>query len=150
MRSHPFLNGAAAGALLAALADPRSGKRRRRKLRDRTFALGRRVRRRTLRELRHERAELHGLLMRSRAKLPHEPHTLDDTTLAHKVETILFRDHEVPKGDLNVNAVDGVVYLRGSLADWRLAERISERVGEIEGVREVKNLIHFRPAQHVS
>jgi osmotically-inducible protein OsmY len=37
----------------------------------------------------------------------------DDAALARKVETELFRDADVPKGDINVNAEDGVVFLRG-------------------------------------
>src|SRR5919199_917213 len=39
----------------------------------------------------------------------------DDVTLARKVETEIFRDAEVPKGQINVNAEDGVVYLRGEV-----------------------------------
>src|SRR3954464_9929170 len=38
---------------------------------------------------------------------------IDDTTLARKVETEIFRDDSVPKGDTNINSEFGVVFLRG-------------------------------------
>ena len=41
------------------------------------------------------------------------PKDLDDVALARKVETIIFRDDSVPKGKIDVNAADGVVWLRG-------------------------------------
>ena len=37
----------------------------------------------------------------------------DDATLAHKVETELFRPADAPKGQVSVNVNDGVVELRG-------------------------------------
>src|SRR3954454_3223816 len=41
------------------------------------------------------------------------PKDLDDVALARKVETIIFRDDTVPKGHIDVNCADGVVWLRG-------------------------------------
>jgi len=66
----------------------------------------------------------------------------DDAMLAHKVETELFRDADVPKGDINVNAENGVVYLRGQVADEGLAETLGKSARKIQGVREVENLLH--------
>ena len=66
----------------------------------------------------------------------------DDATLAHKVETELFRDADVPKGDINVNAENGVVYLRGEVADESLVEALGKSARKIHGVREVENLLH--------
>src|SRR4051812_13555166 len=40
------------------------------------------------------------------------PKALDDVTIARKVETELFRDPAVPKGDIDVNVADGVLFLR--------------------------------------
>ena len=39
----------------------------------------------------------------------------DDVTLARQVESELFRDPEVPKGQINVNAENGKIYLRGEV-----------------------------------
>jgi len=41
----------------------------------------------------------------------------DDVTLARQVESELFRDEQVPKGQINVNAENGKVYLRGEVGD---------------------------------
>src|SRR5690242_18457384 len=41
------------------------------------------------------------------------PKDLDDVAVARKVETVIFRDDSIPKGKIDVNAADGVVWLRG-------------------------------------
>jgi osmotically-inducible protein OsmY len=66
----------------------------------------------------------------------------DDASLAAKVETELFRDADVPKGDINVNAENGVVYLRGQVEDESLIEALGKSAKGIQGVREVENLLH--------
>jgi len=63
-------------------------------------------------------------------------------TLAHKVETIIFRDADVPKGQINVNAVDGVVYLRGEVEQPDMIRELEEAARAVQGVREVENLLH--------
>src|SRR5204863_350745 len=62
----------------------------------------------------------------------------DDVTLAHKVETIIFRNHEVPKGQISVNAEDGVVWLRGEVPTESMIEALVERTREVTGVRRVE------------
>lgn len=66
----------------------------------------------------------------------------DDVTLAHKVETELFRPADVPKGAISVNVNDGVVELRGELPDQRQIEALGEDARKIDGVRDVRNLLH--------
>jgi osmotically-inducible protein OsmY len=75
--------------------------------------------------------------------LPHEEPDLDDATLAHKVETILFRDREVPKGQINVNAENGVVFLRGEVNGPGLVSTLEDRVRKVKGVKGVENLLHL-------
>jgi osmotically-inducible protein OsmY len=70
------------------------------------------------------------------------PKEYDDATLAHKVETELFRDRNVPKGQINVNAQDGIVQLRGEVADAVMIDDLVERTRAIQGVRDVENLLH--------
>ena len=60
----------------------------------------------------------------------------DDITLAHKVETEIFRPADAPKGTVNVNAVDGVVFLRGVAPS---PEQIAELETKIEELRYVQN-----------
>ena len=66
----------------------------------------------------------------------------DDATLAHKVETEIFRDAEVPKGQINVNAENGVVVLRGEVEEPELIRDLEEKTRNVQGVQEVENLLH--------
>jgi len=66
----------------------------------------------------------------------------DDATLAHKVETELFRPDDVPKGSISVNVNDGVVELRGELADQAQIDELGVTARKISGVKDVRNLLH--------
>ena len=66
----------------------------------------------------------------------------DDVTLARKVETEIFRDAEVPKGQINVNAENGVVVLRGEVEEPELIRDLEEKTRNVQGVQEVENLLH--------
>ena len=66
----------------------------------------------------------------------------DDATLAQKVESEIFRDVEVPKGQVNVNAEYGVVYLRGQVESEDLIRDLEERTRQVQGVNDVRNLLH--------
>lgn len=66
----------------------------------------------------------------------------DDATLAHKVETELFRDSGVPKGKININAENGKVVLRGEVDQPELIADLEERTRNIHGVHTVENLLH--------
>jgi osmotically-inducible protein OsmY len=67
---------------------------------------------------------------------------LDDATLVDKVESIVFRDRDVPKGQININAENGVVFLRGEVESPELVTALEERVAKVRGVRGVKNLLN--------
>jgi osmotically-inducible protein OsmY len=67
----------------------------------------------------------------------------DDATLAQKVESEVFRSAGVPKGTVNVNAEHGVVYLRGELERPELIDRLIQQTRKVQGVREVRNLLHL-------
>jgi BON domain len=73
----------------------------------------------------------------------------EDATLVDRVESQLFRDDDVPKGDINVDAADGVVTLRGEV-DAAMIEEIGVRAAAVEGVTRVENLLHppGTPAPH--
>ncbi len=68
---------------------------------------------------------------------------MDDTTLARKVETELFRDADAPKGGVNVNVVDGVVQLRGQVKRPEDVRALEARARAIPEVRDVENLLHL-------
>ena len=142
-RKRRFLRGVLLGWLASYLFDPRLGRGRRALARDWLLARSRHLLRRAERAQRHATSTAYGktqaLLHRREAKKP-QP---DDATLAHKVETIIFRDAEVPKGQININAEDGVVTLRGEVPDETMLNTLVERTREIAGVRRVESLLHL-------
>jgi osmotically-inducible protein OsmY len=66
----------------------------------------------------------------------------DDVTLARKVESELFRPADVPKGSISVNVNDGVVELRGELSDQKQIDELGDTAKKIDGVKDVRNLLH--------
>jgi osmotically-inducible protein OsmY len=138
---------AAAGAAAAYFFDSSNGRRRRHTTRDRAASLARRSGHRGRRLARHAYAEVVGRSKRFAHALPHQAPDLDDATLAHKVESILFRDRDVPKGRINVNAENGVVFLRGEVDEPDLLPALEHRVSKVKGVKGVENLLHL-PGQH--
>jgi hypothetical protein len=148
-----FLTGAAAGGALVYLLDPRRGHRRRRLRVDRIAASARRSSRHGARALRSAvaRAEGHGRgLLHRLWPLSKEPP--DDVTLAHKVESIVFRDPRFPKGQISINAEQGEVFLRGQVDRPELIQDLEQAVRNVRGVRGVENLLHLpgtpAPASH--
>jgi osmotically-inducible protein OsmY len=134
--------GLAVGAGLAYLLDPVSGRRRRKLGRDRLAGTVRSGWRRLGRALRLVKAEGYGV--RKQVEHRHEVEKdLDDATLAHKIETEIFRDPEVPKGQINVNVQEGVAQLRGEVPNPDMLEALVEKTREVQGVREVESLLHL-------
>ena len=66
----------------------------------------------------------------------------NDETLTQRVQSELFRDDEVPKGQINVNAQDGVIQLRGEVPSENMIGDLVEKTRSVQGVREVENLLH--------
>ena len=66
----------------------------------------------------------------------------DDQTLVDRVESEIFRDRKKIKGKVNINAEEGVVVLRGELESQYLIEDLVNAVREVDGVRNVENLLH--------
>jgi len=66
----------------------------------------------------------------------------DDKTLAHKVETEIFRAPEAPKGDVSVDVQAGVVNLRGEVADDQWISRLADEASHVDGIKGVNNLLH--------
>jgi NAD-dependent oxidoreductase involved in siderophore biosynthesis len=136
-----FLMGGAVGALLAYFLDPVRGRSRRAQTKDRLMGLLRRGGRRAERFGRRLGAEAYGMKQKA-THLREEEKDLDDATLAHKVESELFTDPAMPKGQINVNVEEGVVVLRGTAAPEE-AESLTKATLRIPGVRGVENLLHL-------
>jgi hypothetical protein len=131
----------AAGIALEFFLDPRSGRKRRHLVRDRTTAAFRRRARRVERHAHYEAGKLVGLA-HAIAHRDHAAPELDDISLVRKVESELFRDRTIPKGQISINADRGIVVLRGQLEDAQQSQRIEREVRKVAGVAEVENLLH--------
>jgi osmotically-inducible protein OsmY len=134
---------AALGAALAYFFDPQNGRRRRALARDRGAAFVRRGVRRVGRAERHAEAELYGLSQKAQHLREEPKEKPDDATLTQKVETEIFRDPSVPKGQINVNAEKGTVVLRGEVGSPELIRDLEERTRKVQGVEDVENLLHL-------
>ena len=137
-----FLFGGVAGAVAALFFDPQQGRRRRKELVDRTGALFRRTGRRAERAGRGVGARVYGMSQQVR-HLKEEPKDFDDVTLARKVETEIFRDPDVPKGQIDVNVQEGIVQLRGEVPNPDMLDDLVEKTRKVQGVRDVESLLHL-------
>jgi osmotically-inducible protein OsmY len=136
-----FLAAATGGAAFMYFSDPQHGRRRRHVTRDKALSLARHGARRGRKLVHHASSDARGYLERAKhARGGSED--LDDTTLVDKVESIVFRDRDVPKGQINVNAENGVVFLRGEVDTPELVNALEARVRKVKGVRGVKNLLN--------
>ena len=66
-----------------------------------------------------------------------------DQAVTGRVESALFSDGKTPKDQVNINTVDGVVYVRGTIGTKEQIDEIERRVKGIEGVDAVINLLRL-------
>lgn len=90
------------------------------------------------------RGRIQGLLTRAQEGPKPQP---DDVTLAHMVESELFRDEQVPKGQININAENGKIVLRGEVGQPEMIRDLEERARSVHGVHDVENLLHLPGAE---
>jgi len=122
------------GAALKYLLDPEKGSGRRTMLRDRVGGM---LRSRRLGAQTQDVSEA----VEKAKDLKKTP--TDDVTLARKVETEIFRDDDVPKGQINVNAENGKIVLRGEVGEQEMIVDLEERARNVQGVSDVENLLHL-------
>ena len=68
---------------------------------------------------------------------------MDDVTLARKVESEIFRADDAPKGAVDVNVVDGVVWLRGEVKHPEQIRELQHKAESVPEVQGVENLLHL-------
>ena len=138
-----YISAAIGGAALAYFLDAQSGRRRRHQTRDQALSLARHGTKRARKLVHHVTSDAAGTARRAvHAVRPAARVELDDATLVDRVESIVFRDRDVPKGRINLNAENGVVYLRGQVDKPELAGELEARVRKVRGVKGVENLLH--------
>ncbi len=111
-------------------------------LRDRTAGFFRSGGRQAARAGRGVAAEAYGVSQKVQ-HLKEEPKDFDDATLANKIRSEVFRDPDVPKGQINVSVQDGVAQLRGQVPRPELIDDLVKQTRKVQGVREVENLLHL-------
>lgn len=140
-----FMLGAIAGAGVMFVLDPLAGHRRRSLARDQVARLGNGVDTLITESLPGKvdylagvaRGALHQVAGATDQQLPDE-----DRFITDRVMSMVFRDPSLPKGGVNVNTVDQVVYLHGHVGDAAVAAEIERRVRDVPGVRDVVNVIN--------
>jgi osmotically-inducible protein OsmY len=131
------------GAALTYFFDPQQGRGRRAQARDRIAAFFRSRVRQSERIGRAASAQAEGVVQKAK-HLQEEPKPQpDDVTLTRKVETEIFRDAKIPKGQINVNAENGKIYLRGEVGKPELIKDLEKRARKVQGVQDVENLLHL-------
>jgi osmotically-inducible protein OsmY len=138
-----LLVGAAAGAAAQYFLDAQAGRRRRHSARDRALSRARHQAHDAVSRADYAAGKAKGKVASMRPKPSDESKydELGDATLAHKVESEIFRAADAPKGKVDINAENGVVFLRGEVErDW--IERLVRDAEQVVGVKAVRNLLH--------
>jgi hypothetical protein len=140
-RTVALVIGGMIGGLLAFFLDPQRGATRRRQLADRANS----TLRSGNRELNRLSRKVGAGTYRFSQKLTHPRpanEIVDDITLKDRVESLLYRDPEIPKGRFNIDVAGGIVKLRGRLERPDQIRYIERAVRRIPGVLGVENWLH--------
>ena len=130
----------AIGAAVSYFGDRENGARRRATAKDKLAALYRRLVRKGEQRARGAGAYVSGRTQRVK-HIRETPKEYDDATLAQKVQSEVFRPADAPKGDVDVNVADGVVELRGQVADAEMIDELVGKVRRVQGVRDVQSFL---------
>jgi osmotically-inducible protein OsmY len=143
MRSfRSFITAGLVGAALAYFLDPNRGSRRRNVTRDQMQSMFRQVGGKTKQTASYVGSAAGGKMGAVTPHTPDNPNP-DDLTLRDRVETELFRDPSVPKGELNINVVDGIVELRGELKTQQEIDDLIKRARNVQHVKGVESYLHL-------
>lgn len=143
-----FLVGIGLGAAAMYVLDPANGRRRRSLTRDKAVKARNTVQHAVNDEIpkridylsgfaQGARHRAHVVLSGGSDRRPENEHVLVDRVLS-----TVFRDPDLPKGQVNVDANGTTIFLRGSIDDFETAHEIERRVRAVEGVDDVVNLIN--------
>jgi hypothetical protein len=143
-----FTLAGAAGAAAAYMLDPDRGHARRVQAKDQLVSRGRRTRRELDKRTRYAAGSATGVVTKATSSDGREP--LQDTGLTRRVESVIFRPEDAPKGRVLVNTEDDVVFLRGEVETQEQIDMLVRTAEHVDGVAEVRNLMHLPgdPAPH--
>ncbi len=144
----PYVLGiAAVVAAVMYFADRQSGKRRRALVRDKLSHTQRVVRRDLPRKVEKRGRFFQGVvtgIQHNAGELIHREQMPppDDETLKARVRSQVLRDAELKGGEINIDAYEGCVTLRGQLDDDSTIRHVVAATRHVSGVREVRNYLH--------
>jgi osmotically-inducible protein OsmY len=128
------------GALAAYFFDPNRGKARRAQARDQAAAFARRRQAQAERQARYAAGVAEGAAVEAQGGGVPKPE--DDVDVVHLVKQALS-SLDFSTSDVTVEAVDGVVTLRGEVPDEKSLTRVTEEVSRTTGVVEVRSYLHL-------
>jgi len=141
--SWPLILAAAAGATVVFLLDPQQGARRRAVTRDRLVGVANQVGKAAQHTGRIAVARAQGMTQRATSLATSSAEVANDATLIARVESEAFRGTEQDlKAFVNLNSIDGIVFIRGEVPKREQIHEIEKRVRRVRGVRDVENLMH--------
>jgi len=135
------LTGALAGAVAVYFFDPQQGRARRVQFIDWS---GARLRRgwRALDGIRARTTSNAAAFPQKMVALRSGPRPADDLTLRDRVESEVFRNPDLPKGQINIDVESGVVTIRGQVDNAFQIANVEKAVMKVPGVAGVENLLH--------
>jgi BON domain-containing protein len=144
-RAWPYAATSGATFGFAYFFDKDRGRARRARTRDRVAGLARTSARKTRRVGRLVASDAAGMRQRwqHRARNGARP---DDATLVDKIRSEVFGDPSIDTSRLNVNAEDGIVFVRGVADSSDELDRLERRIRSVRGVVDVRMLAHRRNA----
>lgn len=135
-----FALGLAAGAAAAHFLDPDSGRRRRSQMRDQAQSKATQAASAVQSQATHAAHQAKGAAHNAAPSFARD--MPDDATLAHKVETEIFRAADAPKGSVSVDVQAGVATLRGEVREQEWVDKLGDEAGHVDGIKGVQNLLH--------
>jgi hypothetical protein len=131
------------GAGFAMLFDPAAGRRRRARSRDKAAKAWHQGSKRTARSGRRAMSFARGQSQRTMHAVQSHHYDNSDLVVLDRIESTVFRDPDLPKGQLNIDVVHGRAVIRGAVTSPYWIREVERRVREVPGVERVENLMHM-------
>ncbi|HEV3472744.1 MAG TPA: BON domain-containing protein [Actinomycetota bacterium] len=131
------------GAAAMYFFDPRMGRTRLTRLAQRVGGITRRTTARAERKGRYVAGHAYGVQQKAAAAARPDEIPPNDQALVAKIESEVLSRWNYPKGNISIDAADGVVTLRGTAENPDQIKSLESEVGRVAGVSQVVNYLHM-------